>query len=350
MASEDKVKVGLVGAGWIGQHHGTNVAKNPNAELAAICDADTAKAKAFAEKLGVKARVYGKLEDLLKQDDIRTLVIASPNAAHAAQAVAAAQAGRNFYVEKPLAITLADCRKVAAAAKAAGVKSAMGYHRRFNPLVLHAKSLIADGKLGELVLAESDYFHFVPGNLDIWDWLGDEKIAGSLIHAGTGHNIDLLRSFAGEVAEVSCFKDVRMPRKIQVKTEDIAIINLRFESGVLGRVGLFLGPILPFTFTLRLFGTKGSLDNNRVWLDSIPDFAETGREGDFIQLPRSWVPDNVQGGISETWKVCMDSFIDDVRLGRPPENDAESGFRTAAVCFAALEAAATGRAVKPERL
>ncbi len=263
MESREKVKVALVGAGWIGQHHGTNVAKNPNAELAAVCDADTVKARAFAEKLGVKARIYGRLEDVLKQDDIRTVVIASPNAAHAEQAVAAAQAGRNFYVEKPLAISLEDCRKVATAAAKAGVKSAMGYHRRFNPLVLHARSLMAEGKLGELVLAESDYFHFVPGNLDIWNWLGNEKIAGSLIHAGTGHNVDLLRLFAGEVAEVSCFKDVRMPRKIQVQTEDIALINMRFESGVLGRVGLFLGPILPFTFTLRLFGTKGSLDDNR---------------------------------------------------------------------------------------
>jgi len=350
MAIEEKVKVGLVGAGWIGQHHGANIAKNPNAELAAVCDGDTAKAKAFAEKLGVKARIYGTLEEMLKQDDIGTVVIASPNAAHAGQAVAAAQAKRNFYVEKPLAITPGDCRKVATAAKAAGVISAMGYHRRFNPLVLHAKALIADGKMGDLVLAESDYFHFVPGNLDIWNWLGDEKVAGSLIHAGTGHNVDLLRFFAGEVAEVSCFKDVRMPRTIQVRTEDIAIINLRFESGVLGRVGLFLGPIMPFTFTLRLFGTKGSLDNSRLWLDSIPEFAETGHENDFIQLPRSWVPDNVQGGISETWKACMDSFIDDVRLGRPSSNDAAGGFRTAAVCFAALEAAASGKTVKPEKL
>jgi len=135
-----------------------------------------------------------------------------------------------------------------------------------------------------------------------------------------------------------------------VKTEDIAILNLRFENGVLGRAGLFLGPILPFTFTLRLFGTKGSLENNRLWLDSIPDFAETGRENDFIELPRSWVPDNVQGGISETWKACMDCFIDDVRLGRTPSNGAEGGFKTAAVCFAAIESAASGKAVKPERL
>jgi predicted dehydrogenase len=160
----------------------------------------------------------------------------------------------------------------------------------------------------------------------------------------------LLRYLCGEVAEVSCFREIRMPRKIQVETEDIAMLNLRFESGVLGRVGLFLGPILPFTFTLRLFGTRGTIDNNRVWLDTIPRFYELGHERDNITLPESWIPDNVQGGVSETWKQAIDTFVDDVRLDRKPFNDAASGFNTAAVCFAALQAAAENRAIKPERM
>jgi predicted dehydrogenase len=350
MGHDGKVRLGLIGAGWIGQHHGTNILANPHAELAAIAEADGAKAKGFLERTGRSARVFAAADELLRQKDIDAVVIATPNAAHAAQAVAAAEAGKHIYLEKPMGITLEECRRVARAVGKAGVACAMGYHRRFNPLAVHAKALIQEGKLGELVLAESDYFHHVPGNLDIWEWLGKSDIAGSLIHAGTGHNIDLLRFFCGEAVEVSCSKDARMPRKVQVETEDIALITLRFESGVLGRVGLFLGPILPFTFTLRLFGTKGSLDNNRLWLDTIPGFAESGRENDFIQLPRSWVPDNVQGGIAETWKASIDSFIDDVRLGRAPANDAVSGFNTAAVCFAALQAAAEKKSVRPEAL
>lgn len=347
---EKKVRIGLVGAGWIGQHHGSNVIANEHAELVAVFTPHSERARAFLDRVRSAAAVEPSLESLLKRSDVDAVVIASPNAAHAEQAVAAAQAGKHIFLEKPMAITLEDCRRIAAAVKKAGVTCDMGYHRRLNPLAQHAKSLIAEGRLGDLVLVESDYFHFIPGYLPIWEWAGKKAVAGTPIHGGTGHNIDLLRYFCGEVAEVTCFRDIRMPRKIQVETEDIAIINLRFESGVLGRVGLFLGPILPFTFTLRIFGTRGTLDNNRLWLDTIPDFAETGREGDCITLPRSWVPDNVQGGISETWKTCMDTFIDDVRLGRAPFNDAVSGFNTAAVCFAALEAAAKGRTVRPERL
>ena len=350
MAAKDKVRVGLVGAGWIGSHHGTNLMRNPYAELSAVCDPDQGKARAFIERGGSRAKPYTSLEDMLEQPDLDAVVIASPNAAHAGQAVAAAEAGKHIYLEKPMGITLESCRLAARAVQKARVKCRMGYHRRFNPLVAHARKLIADGQLGELVLAESDYFHHVPGNLGIWEWLGRTDVAGSLIHAGTGHNVDLLRSFCGEVAEVSCFKDIRMPRTTQIQTEDIALLNLRFESGALGRVGLFLGPILPFTFSLRLYGTRGSLNNERLWLDTIPEFAETGHEEDCIRLPKSWIWDNVQGGISETWKASLDAFIDDVRLDRQPDNDALSGFNTAAVCFAALQSAAEGKSARPERL
>jgi predicted dehydrogenase len=350
MQGKEKVRVGLIGSGWIGQHHGANVMANPHAELSAVFNPHPEKARAFLQKAGSAAFVCKTYQELLARPDVDAVVIASPNASHAEQAIAAAQAGKHILLEKPMAITLEDCRKIVDAVRKAGVTCDMGYHRRLNPLAQHAKSLLAAGTLGDLVLAESDYFHHIPGDLDIWAWAGKKSIAGTPIHGGTGHNIDLLRYFCGEVAEVTCFRDIRMPRKIQVETEDIAILNLRFENGILGRVGMFLGPILPFTFTLRLFGTKGSLDNNHVWLESIPRFDEPGHEKDCIHLPGSWVPDNVQGGVSETWKQCMDVFIDDVRLGRPPFNDAVSGFNTAAVCFAAVQAAADKKTVRPERL
>ncbi len=198
-----------------------------------------------------------------------------------------------------------------------------------------------------IVLAESDYIHHIPGDWDIWEWLGKESVAGSLIHAGVGHNIDLLRHFCGEVAEVSCFKDIRLPRKTQVETEDVAIINLRFESGTLGRAVLFVGPILPFRFTIRLFGTRATIDQNRVWLDTTPGFDQPGSE---TELPAEWIPDNVQGGISEPWDKCLEAFIDDIRLDRRPANDAQSGFATAAICFAAVQSAVDNAIVTPERL
>jgi len=135
-----------------------------------------------------------------------------------------------------------------------------------------------------------------------------------------------------------------------VETEDLAIVNLRFELGALGRVGLFVGPILPFTFTMRVFGTRGTVDSNHVWLDTIPNFSETGHEQDYICLPKTWIADNVQGGISETWKQNVDLFIDDIITDRKTSNNEVSGFNTAAVCFASIQSAAKKRSVKPEMI
>jgi len=117
VAEGRKLRVGLIGAGWIGQHHGQNVIANPHAELAAVYNPGEQKAKSFLQRSGCRAAVCRSLEELLKRDDVEAVVIASPNAAHAEQAIAAAQAGKHIYLEKPMAITLEQCRRIADAVR-----------------------------------------------------------------------------------------------------------------------------------------------------------------------------------------------------------------------------------------
>jgi len=135
--------------------------------------------------------------------------------------------------------------------------------------------------------------------------------------------VDLLRCFCGEVAEVSCFKDIRMPEPRRSRRGH-RLLNLRFENGALGRVGLFLGPILPFTFTLRLFGTKGSLDNNGSGWTAYPSSRKPGMNKIH---PTSKVvdPDNVQGGFRDLEGVSG-RIHRRHSPGRNPDNDAVSGF------------------------
>jgi predicted dehydrogenase len=341
----DRVRIGLIGGGWIGSHHGHNVLKNPAAELVAIADPQPDRIQAFMAQAGVSVRAYPDYETLLRQDDVDAVIVASPNSMHAEQTVAAAQAGKHIYCEKPMALNLDDCKKMAAAVKQAGVKFLIGYHRRFNPLVQHAKKLAADGYLGELFHVESDYLHHVPGDWDIWSWIGKPEIGGSLFHAGSGHNVDLIRFFGGEIVEVACFKDIYLPRATQVETEDTAIAIFRFENGMLGKVLFCVGPILPFTFNFALYGTRGTLINNKLWLDSSPEFYELGHEKDYVLLPESWIPDNVQGGVGEPWDKCMDHFIDALVNDSPILNDIDSAYRTSEACFAVVMAAQEKRVV-----
>jgi predicted dehydrogenase len=339
----NKIGIGLIGAGWIGTEHARNVAADPRADLIAIADANLANANKIREAYASKARVTGDYRELLGRKDIDAVYVCTPNGMHAGISIAAAQAGKHVMCEKPMAITLADCEQVRDAVKAAGVKYLIGYHRRFNPLYQHVKGLLEQGVLGRPVFVESDYIHHIPGDLAIWDWLGKEDIAGSLFHAGAGHNVDLLRYLCGEIVEVSCFKDIALPRVVQIETEDLAIALLKFANGAIGKVLLLVGGVTPFTFHFALYGTRGTVRNNRIWLDTIPRFDQPGHENDCLELPASWIPDNVQGGVAETWSKLDECFIDILADDRASPNDVDSAFCTSRVCFAVLEAARTGK-------
>ena len=349
MRKREKIRLGLIGIGWIGSEHARNILANPKALLAGIADTRPQAMTDFQEKHNLDCRTYADYRQLLKSD-IDAVVIASPNRQHAEMSVAAAKQGKHIYCEKPMAITAADCRRIRDAVEKARVKYLIGYHRRLNPLYQYARNLLDEGKLGKPFMIESDYLHYIPGNLDIWSWLGKNEIAGSILHAGGGHNVDLIRYYFGDIREVSCFKGIMLPRKIQVETEDTAIAIFKFKNGALGKVQCCVGPILPFTFNLRLYGTKGSVVNNRIYLDSRPRFDETANEKDCLELPSSWIPDNVQGGISEPWGKLMDHFVDMLVENKKSINDVESAYKTSIACFAAVKSAETGKTIDVERM
>ncbi len=344
MMTQHKLRMALAGAGWIGREHGRNIARHPRAELVAVCDPQSDNIATLCRETGTDVQAYRSFDELLAAD-IDAVVIATPNALHADMCVAAARAGKAIYCEKPMALSLDDCRRVREAVDAARVPYLIGYHRRMNPLYRHVKGLLDDGTLGTPFMVESDYLHHVPGDLAIWSWLGKEQVAGSLFHAGSGHNVDLIRFFCGDIVEVSCMKGTFLPRTEQVETEDTALAIFRFASGTVGKVQFCIGPVLPFRFNFRLFATKGTVMDNRIWLDTMPRFDEGGREGDGITLPAAWIPDNVQGGVSETWDKLMDHFIAMLADGASCINDIHSAFQTSAVCFAAMESTRRGTTI-----
>ncbi len=345
--NREKIRIGLAGAGWIGREHGRNIAGHRRAELAGVCDPQDSNIVSLRRETGVEVPAFRSFEELLTSD-MDAVVIATPNAMHADMCVAAARAGKAVYCEKPMALSLDDCRRVREAVDKARVPYLIGYHRRMNPLYRHVKGLLEEGRLGTPFMVESDYLHHVPGDWDIWSWLGKEQVAGSLFHAGSGHNVDLLRFFCGDITEVSCMKGTYLPRPQQVETEDTAVALFRFASGAIGKVQFCIGPVMPFRFTFRLFGTRGTVMDNRIWLDSMPRFDAAGSASEGITLPTAWIPDNVQGGIGEPWDKLMDHFIAMLADGAICVNDVHSAFATSAACFAAMVSAASGQSARIE--
>ena len=143
------MNLGLLGCGsiayWI---HLRALRSIPGATLVAAADPDPA-ARERAKQLA-RVPVYEEPAELLGRNDIAAVVICAPTHLHAQLAIAAASAGKHFYLEKPIATTAAEARDVIEAAAQAGVTGAMGFNRRLHPLYEQARDLLAAGRIGRV--------------------------------------------------------------------------------------------------------------------------------------------------------------------------------------------------------
>src|SRR5438128_10042124 len=127
----------------------------PDAELVAVYSRDQGRAEAFAQKHGAKV-AYSDLEALLCDSRVEAVFIASPNALHATQTLAAARAGKHVLVEKPMATTLDDAVAMVRACRDAGVKLGVGYHLLQHPGQREVQQLIDQGGIGHVALAQGE--------------------------------------------------------------------------------------------------------------------------------------------------------------------------------------------------
>jgi predicted dehydrogenase len=193
---EQSIRVAVAGCGGIArQYHLRELNRSPAARVVAVADPDP-RARALAANT-VGARQYADAHDAIAQPDVDAVVVCAPNAVHAELAVAALDAGRHLYLEKPLATDVSDGRRVVSAAERAGTVAAVGFAYRFDPLYARARALLREGVLGELREVSTSYEEtFAPGGSPPWR---QERAAGggALLDLGV-HHLDLLSWLTGE--------------------------------------------------------------------------------------------------------------------------------------------------------
>ena len=128
----DQLRIGIIGIGWMGSEHARNILANENAILTGIADVQKENINNLLQENSFKCDTYDDYKKLLASN-IDAVIIASPNALHAEMCIEAAKEGKHIYCEKPMAITLDDCKKIRDAVQKADVKYLIGYHRRLNP-------------------------------------------------------------------------------------------------------------------------------------------------------------------------------------------------------------------------
>ena len=252
----EKLRTGIIGCGKVGDFHAKVYAELPQSEFVAVCDADSARAEAFASRYGVKA--YTDVATMCRDARLDVVSICTPHPLHASPAVAAADCGCNVLVEKPLASSLEDCDAIIAAEKRNHVTVGTMVQRRFYRPCMRIHKAIEDGKLGRPVLGmvtmlgwrDEAYY-----NSDPWrgTWKGE---GGGVVVTQAPHQLDLLLWYMGEVDEVyGVWKNLNHP---YIEVEDTAVAVVKFKSGAVGNIVVSNSQNPALYGRVHIFGENGA--------------------------------------------------------------------------------------------
>ena len=230
------LKICLIGCGRAGMIHARNYAGNvKNAELIALCDPYEPGLQAARGEIGVPY-VYTDYREALKNPEIDAVIVVTPTEFHRDVVVAAAEAGKHVFCEKPMAETEEECDEMIEACRKHGVKLQIGFMRRFDRNFRRGKELIDSGAVGQVSMIRSNTY----GPSEPKEWMYDVRKSYGPIGEVNSHDLDTVRWFAGsEVRRITAVgHNFRSPEKAEEYPEyyDTCSVLLEFENGVIGAV------------------------------------------------------------------------------------------------------------------
>ena len=154
---KDRLKFGIIGCGWVAfEKHLPSLAKQPDAEISACCDVVEEKAQRAVKKYGASgAKVYTSYREMLKDESIDVVHVATPNMTHREITIDCLKAGKHVLCEKPMAMREEDARAMIEAAKTFGKKLTVGFQWRFRPACLYLHDLAQKGYFGDIYFARA---------------------------------------------------------------------------------------------------------------------------------------------------------------------------------------------------
>jgi predicted dehydrogenase len=232
----------VVGAGLIGRRHAAAIGAADGVELACIVD-PSEPGRAFAGDCGVPH--FATIAEMIAAGGVDGVLLATPNQLHAEGGLACIEAGLPVLIEKPLASSVEEAKRIVAAAERRRVPIATGHHRRHNPLIAKTKELIDEGRIGTIASVHGSTWFMKPEDYFDVDWRR-QKGAGP-VYVNLIHDVDLLLYFCGPVVEVQAMESNAV-RGFEV--EDTAVILLCFASGTLGTVNVCDTAVAPWSWEL----------------------------------------------------------------------------------------------------
>lgn len=290
--------VGLIGTGFMGRAHAlafhnarTTFDLPFNLKLVALADADVARAEQCATGWGFE-RSHGNWQQLISDPAVNLVAITTPNLLHFPMAMAALDAGKAVYCEKPLAVSLEQAREMQAAARKAGVVTRVGYNYQHNPIIGLAKQMIEGGELGRIVSFQGEFSEdFMGDELSPWSWRCEEAHAGGALADLGSHLLAMARYLLGDVDAVCADSQTVHPQRPAtrgseeqraISIDDQTYALLRFANGARGTFGSsWLKHGYKNHLSFEIGGTEGTLSFDQERLNELRLYraGSPGRDG-----------------------------------------------------------------------
>jgi predicted dehydrogenase len=332
----NQISIAIVGAGVWGDTHAAIYREHPLAEPVAICDKNEARAKALAEKYGMK-KVYTDVDRMLKDGGFDAVSIVTPDHLHTDIAVKCANAGKHMLIEKPLATCRDDVFRIMEAAQRNRVRVMVDLHNRWSPPFAQAKELLEEGKIGIL---RNAYFQ-----LNDIKWVATDMLpwaaSSSILWFLGSHSFDTLQwLFNDRVTRVYAVSIRSVLDSLNVPTEDVFLSTLEFSRGGIAQMenGWITPNANPCVNDIKcnLLGDKGMVAIDASNHNLIQFYTD-----EKVTVPDILVRNKIHGRVKGFAYESIRSFVDCLAAERPFIVSLEDAARTSLAILAIMESAKT---------
>jgi predicted dehydrogenase len=347
---KNPLKLGIVGCGRVTDTlHLPALQGLPQAEVVAVSDIDSDRLKSVADHFQVKNR-FTDYRSLLDDGLIEAVAVCVPAQLHIEVALAALEAGKHVFIEKPLALSLGDCDRLIEKAKTVNKRAMVGFNLRYHRLVCEARKIIQQGVLGPIDAIRSNWTSAVRFHQNVPAWRNRRELGGGALFEIAVHHFDLFCFLIqSEIDEIYALS------KSEQWADETVTITARLRNGVVA-TSVFSERTAD-TNEVEIYGRTGRLRVSLYRFDGL-EFSSTSTVPGSImsrfmnlvhvlkELPKGVSIMRHGGDFIMSYRYEWQHFTEAIQNDRPVESSLEDGRRALQIVLAATESANVGKPVK----
>lgn len=334
------LKIGIIGAGRMGNAHAANLVNLNNVKLSTVYDIDPEKSKAFVEKYP-DVKILASAEEVCNSPETDLIVITSPTYCHKEALLVAMATGKPIFCEKPLCRTKEELEELKPLIRSYKNLFAIGFVRRYSPSSMLLKKLIDEGKIGKLIC--SSVSCLFGGYSRLWgDWFTDYEKSGGVTLDMLAHHCDLQNLFFGKPESVYA-RAFRLPKTDELP-KDYVSVTLTYPGNAISNMECSWLRGGPSTSYMTVYGEKGALKYSD---DDGLTFYDIGGAATKIDVDEGILgplQESISGGMYATEMAHIVNCVLNPEL--KPYAGAEEAIAAMELCLAMLKSAETGEVVK----